>query len=106
MVNRAGQPRWALERAYPAADPRWASARSASSFDAQGAAYFGDLTGNNLKQPLAIMLDDKIISAANIQMHRISRAASSAASPATPRHEFSYLIQHAQRRLAAGAAGR
>ena len=36
-------------------------------FDAAGARHFAELTSNNLKKLMAVMLDDKIISAANIQ---------------------------------------
>ena len=38
----------------------------AFEFDAQGADYFGRLTASNLQRPLAIVLDEKIISAPNI----------------------------------------
>jgi SecD/SecF fusion protein len=36
------------------------------SFDPQGAQYFGDLTGANIGKPMAIVLDNKVISAPNI----------------------------------------
>ena len=36
------------------------------SFDPQGAVYFGELTGNNKDEPLAIVLDGRVISAPNI----------------------------------------
>lgn len=64
MVQREGQPRWALERAYP--DRQSGSRQVGFQFDQQGAKLFGDLTGNNLHKPLAIILDDKLISAPNI----------------------------------------
>ena len=35
----------------------------AFSFDPQGAVYFGDLTGANIGKPMAIVLDNKVISA-------------------------------------------
>lgn len=64
MVQREDQPRWALERAYP--DRNSGERQVGFKFDQQGAKLFGDLTGSNLHKPLAIILDDKLISAPNI----------------------------------------
>jgi SecD/SecF fusion protein len=58
MVNRPGQPRWALKSASRQTSQTGLSVVS-FSFDNQGAQYFGELTGANLNQPLAIVLDDK-----------------------------------------------
>ena len=66
MVNGPGIDRWALESAFPERTELGVNAVG-FRFDAQGAKYFGELTGNNLKRLLAVMLDGKIMSAATIQ---------------------------------------
>jgi SecD/SecF fusion protein len=71
MVNSPDQPRWTLESAYPAQDGSGGRAVG-FRFDPQGAKNFGDFTSNNLKKPLAAILDNKIVSAATIN-DRITR---------------------------------
>jgi SecD/SecF fusion protein len=65
LTQRTGLP-WALKGASPQRNPQTMATEVAFSFDVQGAAYFGELTANNIRQPLGIVLDDKIISAPNI----------------------------------------
>jgi SecD/SecF fusion protein len=65
MANVEGQNRWALERAYPTST-EYGARVVGFRFDPQGAKFFGDLTGRNIGQMLAISLDDKIISAPRI----------------------------------------
>ena len=69
------------------------------------ARHFCELTSNNLKKLMAVMLDDKIISAANIQA-AISRDGIISRESGYTEEEFNYLHLDPQRRLAAGAAGR
>ena len=64
LVNRENQPRWALTNASPENDQ--GSNAVGFQFDAQGASLFGELTGHNIHRPMAIVLDDKLISVANI----------------------------------------
>lgn len=65
MTNRdPTKPRWALERAYPIFTV--GERKVGFQFDAQGARSFSTLTGENVGRPLAIMLDDKLISAPTI----------------------------------------
>lgn len=90
MVNRAGQPRWALKRASPAQSDLGTRAVG-FEFDAQGAAAFSQLTSNNLKKLLSVMLDNKIISAATIQSVIGSSGTISRESGYTDA-EFNYLI--------------
>ena len=72
------------ERSLDERDPEWglAGARETSdergfravnfTFDDMGASLFGDLSGNHLGLPLAIVLDDEVISAPNLN-GRITR---------------------------------
>lgn len=90
MTNRTGQPRWALERAYPA-QTDYGIRAVGFRFDANGAAAFGELTANNLKQMMVVMLDNKIISAATIQSV-ISREGIISREAGYPEQEFKYLI--------------
>ena len=64
-------PDWGLARASLSADANGARA-VAFEFNAAGARLFGDLTGQNLKRPLVVVLDDQVISVATIQA-RISQ---------------------------------
>ncbi|MBV8781706.1 MAG: hypothetical protein JO353_09945, partial [Phycisphaerae bacterium] len=64
LVDREGQPHWELENATP--DNSDGTNAVGFQFDAEGAHLFGDLTGKNVNRPLGIVLDDKLISAPNI----------------------------------------
>jgi len=74
-MTKASVPKWALEHAYQESDPRGLRAVG-FNFDAAGAKLFGDLTtywanfarrqGSEIKSRLAIVLDNKVISAPNI----------------------------------------
>ncbi|MGH7176602.1 MAG: SecDF P1 head subdomain-containing protein, partial [Tepidisphaeraceae bacterium] len=64
LANKPGDTRWALESAYPIFDN--AQHKVGFKFNPAGAKLFGDLTGANIGRPLAIVLDDKLISAPNI----------------------------------------
>jgi SecD/SecF fusion protein len=74
-MTKATLPKWTLEHAYQEADQR--NLRAVGfTFDAAGAKLFGDLTsywanfarrqGSEVKSRLAIVLDDKVISAPNL----------------------------------------
>ena len=90
LVNGTGWNRWALESAYPTSDG-YGMRAVGFRFDAQGAKYFGEMTGNNLKKLMAVMLDDKIISAATIQS-TISRDGIITRGNGYTDDEFKYLI--------------
>lgn len=64
LVNGPGIPHWALTNAMPGMENGQRQVNF--QFDAQGAQLFGTLTGANINKPLAIVLDNKIISAPNI----------------------------------------
>ena len=57
---------WGLEGASRDTDPGSGRAVVAFRFDTNGGMLFGDLTGRNVNKPLAIVLDNKVISAPNI----------------------------------------
>ena len=65
LDNREGRARWKLERAFRTTG-QFNEAVVGFAFDAQGGQYFGELTGNNINEPLAIVLDGRVISAPNI----------------------------------------
>ena len=62
------------------------------SFDAQGAAYFGDLTGSNLHRPMAIVLDNKVISAPTINGKITSNGEIEGGREGFEPQELSYLV--------------
>lgn len=68
MVNREGQPRWGLESASAGRHTQGFNVTRVVNFefDAYGAQLFARLTSANREKALAIMLDDTIISAPNI----------------------------------------
>jgi SecD/SecF fusion protein len=59
--------RWALTNAQVGTNPQSGEMEVLFSLDAQGGVYMSRLTGLNLKKPMAIVLDDKVISAPTIQ---------------------------------------
>jgi len=66
MVHKEGERQWGLKRAFPEFDNRTGESVVGFEFEPQGAALFGELSGSHIGQPLAIVLDDKIISAPNL----------------------------------------
>ncbi|MFI5381961.1 MAG: protein translocase subunit SecD [Tepidisphaerales bacterium] len=65
MVHDARTKPWGLKSAHKSWDQNNNSA-VAFTFDPQGGMLFGDLSGGNIQKRLAIMLDDRIISAPNL----------------------------------------
>ncbi len=90
MVNGPGIQKWALESAHTATTEMGIRAVG-FRFDPQGAKYFAELTGGNLQRLMAVLLDDKIISAATIQS-TISRDGVISREAGYTDAEFGYLI--------------
>jgi SecD/SecF fusion protein len=90
MINGPGIEHWALESAQPAQDNTGARAVG-FNFDAQGGAYFSQFTGKNLHKPLSAILDNKIVSVANIQS-KIGRQGIISRGGGYDNAEFNYLI--------------
>jgi SecD/SecF fusion protein len=65
LDNRPGKQKWGLERAEESQDQLGARVVS-FGFDPQGAIYFGDLTRANVGEPMAILLDGRVLSAPRI----------------------------------------
>src|SRR4051812_26643042 len=66
MVHKEGDKTWGLEQAKSEFDNRTGEQVVAFRLDAQGGVLFGELSGSHIGQPLAIVLDEKIISAPNL----------------------------------------
>ncbi|MCC6423817.1 MAG: protein translocase subunit SecD [Phycisphaerales bacterium] len=68
MTHRPGGVTWGLQQAYSTRIEKGFAAQKAVGFqfDSTGAALFADLTRGNVGKPLAIVLDNKVISAPNI----------------------------------------
>ena len=66
LATFPGQAPWQLERVRADMDPNTGERIVSFTFDAQGAKYFSDLTGSNIGRPLGIVLDERMISAPNI----------------------------------------
>lgn len=66
MVHKEGQKPWGLESASKGFDSRSNEPCVNFALDPQGAVLFGDLSGTHIGKPLAILLDDKVISAPNL----------------------------------------
>lgn len=73
MAHTEGARRWGLHRAFLDNDSQTGQNVVGFEFDAQGAVLFGELTGRNVGRPLAIVLDEKVISAPNIRTRIESR---------------------------------
>ncbi|MFN4242680.1 MAG: protein translocase subunit SecD [Tepidisphaerales bacterium] len=59
--------KWALERVQPGRDPQTGEQEILFTLDAQGGRYMSRLTGANIGRPMAIVLDNRVISAPTIQ---------------------------------------
>ena len=66
LDHRPGTPAWTLRDARPTTDQLGQTVVQ-FTFDPEGGDLFAELTKDNLKKPMAIMLDNKIISAPIIQ---------------------------------------
>jgi SecD/SecF fusion protein len=65
MDHREGKPKWSLKGAHRTFG-QLGELMVGFNFDSVGGQLFGELSGNNLHKPLAIVLDQKIISAPNL----------------------------------------
>jgi SecD/SecF fusion protein len=84
--------RWSLQSAYPTRDGNTGDMVVGFTFDPQGAKYFADLTGQNIGQPMAIILDDKVISAPNINSQISGSGIISGGRGGYTPDELSYLV--------------
>jgi SecD/SecF fusion protein len=82
---------WALEDASRSSDGSGTQV-VAFRFDVQGGKYFGELTARNIGKPLAISLDDKIISAPNINQQIGRNGQIDGGSKGFSNAELTYLI--------------
>jgi SecD/SecF fusion protein len=88
-LTQATGNRWALRGASPEQNQRTSQTEVAFQFDTQGGIYFGRLTGGNINSPMAILLDDKVISAPNINSQITERGTISGNYDAK---EITYLV--------------
>jgi SecD/SecF fusion protein len=91
MTAATGAP-WALAGAYPMQDPQSGEREVGFTFDAQGAKYFGDLSGAHIGQPLGIVLDDRIISAPNLNSRITSSGRITGGEGGFSNKDVSYLV--------------
>ncbi|HEX3358097.1 MAG TPA: protein translocase subunit SecD [Tepidisphaeraceae bacterium] len=91
LVNGEGIAHWALERAYPASG-QYGEQVVGFEFDPQGAKYFSELTRLNKDHPLGIVLDDKLISAPNINQQIGKSGVIEGGSKGFSQKELDYLI--------------
>jgi SecD/SecF fusion protein len=93
LDNRPGTPAWRLTGARPETDPsNPTEAVVGFSFDPEGGALFGKLTGDNLHRAMAIMLDNKIISAPEIQKQITDSGIIDGGSEGFSHDELDYMI--------------
>lgn len=92
LATFPGQAPWALERVGPQLDPQTGERTVSFTFDPQGARYFGELTGNNIGRPLGIVLDERMISAPNINSRITTNGQISGGEGGFSAREQSYLV--------------
>src|SRR5439155_5105662 len=66
-MTKQMSPSWALIDSRPVRDPSTGEQKVQFTFDTQGGQYFGELSGANVGKPLAIILDEKLISSPNLR---------------------------------------
>ncbi len=91
LDHRVGQPAWALTDASRGAGEK-GDAVVAFSFDPAGGNAFGNMTGNNLRKPMAVVLDDKIINVATIQSRISDRGQIDGGADGFSESDLEYLI--------------
>ena len=85
-LTQADDPDWSVAAAFNTAD---SSGRPAIGFrmNTRGSRMMGDLTGNNLGNKMAVLLDDEVYTAPNIQ-GRITRNGQITGNFSTPEREY------------------
>jgi SecD/SecF fusion protein len=91
LDNRPGTPPWRLTSARPESG-QMGETVVGFSFDPEGGKLFGALTGNNLRKPMAIMLDNKIISAPEIEKQITDSGQIDGGSEGFSHEELDYLV--------------
>ena len=84
-------PEWGLARAFPDQDQNGGNAVG-FEFDAMGARLFGELTGQNVNRPLAVILDNRVISAPTINQQITARGVITGGSGGFSSADAGYLI--------------
>jgi SecD/SecF fusion protein len=91
MAHTPGQPSsWALESAQPQLTD--GERKVGFRFNPGGAKLFGELTGANVGRPLAIVLDQKVISAPNINQQIFAQGEISGGRGGFSQAELNYLV--------------
>ena len=83
---------WGLAGARAQPDPQTGFRAVAFTFDTAGGLLFGDLTGPNVNRPLAIILDDRVISAPNLNSRISSSGTISGGSSGFSEDEQMFLV--------------
>ena len=91
LTQQTGLP-WALTGAGTSRNPQTGAEEVVFNLDLQGGIYFGELTAGNLRKPLGIVLDDKIISAPNINSRIDGRGSISGGGGGFRKAELNYLV--------------
>jgi SecD/SecF fusion protein len=91
LDHRVGQPDWALNGASRGTGEK-GDAVVTFEFNPAGGAAFGTMTGNNLRRPMAVVLDDKIINIATIQSRINDRGQIDGGPDGFSASELDYLI--------------
>ncbi|HTL27612.1 MAG TPA: protein translocase subunit SecD, partial [Tepidisphaeraceae bacterium] len=92
LAHGEGTSQWALKQSYPTQD-QYGKSQVAFEFDSRGGVLFEKLTSSNINQPLAIMLDNKVISAPNINSTIGASGVIEGGGPAGfNRQELNYLV--------------
>ena len=91
MDHRAGSRPWGL-RSASRTYGQYGEAMVAFNFDPVGGQLFGDLSGNNIGKPLAIVLDQKIISAPMLRARITDSGVIEGGQGGFKEEELSYLV--------------
>jgi SecD/SecF fusion protein len=91
LDHREGQKQWALTGAAPSQSQNGEQVVS-FSFDPQGAADFGRLTGSNKGKPLAVVLDGKVVNDAIIRDMITSNGQIDGGSEGFSKADLDYLV--------------
>jgi SecD/SecF fusion protein len=91
MVNGPGIPQWSMEKAYRQPEDTGPDAVG-FQFDPVGGHLFHDLTANNIGKTLVTLLDNKVLTAANIRSAISDRGELTSGGNGYSNEEMAYLI--------------
>ena len=96
LTHDASRPKWSINKSQLTSDPRSGGLALSFGLDPNGASLFGTLTADNLKKPMAILMDDRAVSAPTIQSSILGGQGQITFGGPTPTHTVAMIQKEAE----------